>query len=126
MTELPTYLATVLNFSVEAGGLVGVLPWAAIAITANVGGLVVDEMKRRNVQMKLVRRVCYLIAASGTCVCFLAAAYLRSPAIVFGFIVAGTGFVGLSLPAFAPNVLEVGGEHASAVFGVINTIASIP
>merc|ERR1711924_390824 len=35
-------------------------------------------------------------------------------------------FVGCSVPGFAPNTMEVGGPHGSAIFAVQNTLASVP
>merc|ERR1712217_923154 len=55
----------------------------------------------------------------------MSAAYMRNADIAFAFIVVGTGFVGFSVPAYAPNVIEIGGSQSSAVFAVMNTVSSI-
>lgn len=57
LTWMPMYYNQVLGFDLMTSGFFSVLPWATMAVSANVGGWIADTMVAKGVSVTLVRKV---------------------------------------------------------------------
>lgn len=57
LTWMPMYYNQVLGFDLMTSGFFSVLPWATMAVSANVGGWIADTLVAKGVSVTLVRKV---------------------------------------------------------------------
>jgi MFS transporter, ACS family, solute carrier family 17 (sodium-dependent inorganic phosphate cotransporter), other len=62
---MPSYYATVLGFDLASAGLAAVYPWLCMAVMANIGGWIADNMVQRGFSRTLVRKVMQTIGFMG-------------------------------------------------------------
>jgi MFS transporter, ACS family, solute carrier family 17 (sodium-dependent inorganic phosphate cotransporter), other len=65
LTWLPTYFSMVLGFDLQASAFVSVLPWVAMFLFANVGGLIADHLISQGRSMTTVRKLMQTIGFLG-------------------------------------------------------------
>jgi ACS family sodium-dependent inorganic phosphate cotransporter len=57
LTWMPTYYNQVLGLDILHSGVLSVLPWITMAISANVGGWIADTLVEKGVSVTAVRKV---------------------------------------------------------------------
>jgi MFS transporter, ACS family, solute carrier family 17 (sodium-dependent inorganic phosphate cotransporter), other len=65
LTWLPTYFSMELGFDLQASAFVSVVPWVAMFLFANVGGLIADHLISRGLSMTTVRKLMQTIGFLG-------------------------------------------------------------
>lgn len=68
LTWMPMYYNQVLGFDLMTSGLFSVLPWATMAVSANVGGWIADTMVARGFSVTMVRKVMQTVRVFVLCV----------------------------------------------------------
>jgi MFS transporter, ACS family, glucarate transporter len=123
-TWLPTYLITVLGFSVLGGGLFAALPFVLAGAADVCGGWITDRLARA---CGLRAGRCYLgCAAFTTCGALVFASTLAVPAVVKAVLLAfALASADLALGACWAVPLDVAPDHAGVVTGFMNTLGNL-
>jgi MFS family permease len=123
-TWLPTYLITVLHFSVLSGGLFAALPFLLAGIADLVGGWLTDHLSR-HYGLRVGR--CHLgCAAFMTCAALVFASTLPVPstakAVLLAFALASAD---LALGACWAVPIDIAPDHAGVITGCMNTLGNL-
>ena len=123
-TWLPTYLISVLGFSVLGGGLFASLPFLLAGIADVVGGWLSDRLARAY-GLRVGR--CYLgCAAFTTCAALVFASTLALPPIAKAVLLAfALASADLALGACWAVPIDVAPDHAGVVSGCMNTLGNL-
>jgi len=123
-TWLPTYLVTVLGFSVLGGGVFAALPFVLAGIADVCGGWLTDRLTRAY-GLRVGR--CYLGCAAFTlCGALVFASTLPVPAVAKAVLLAfALASADLALGACWAVPLDVAPDHAGVVTGCMNTLGNI-
>ncbi|CAO2162185.1 unnamed protein product [Urochloa humidicola] len=81
LTWMPTYYNQVLKFNLMESGLVCVLPWFTMAVSANVGGWIADTLVSRGVSVTTVRKIMQSIGFLGPAFFLTQLSHVNSPAM---------------------------------------------
>jgi MFS transporter, ACS family, solute carrier family 17 (sodium-dependent inorganic phosphate cotransporter), other len=123
---MPSYFKSAFGATVASAGMLSAAPWVAVFVTANVAGHLADRSIRRGVAVIVVRKLAQVSGLVGVGVFLIALA--GAPSLISAVILmcVATGFLGLSQAGFAPNCLDVAPRHSDVVYGLSNTIATLP
>ncbi len=123
-TWLPTYLITVLGFSVLGGGLFASLPFLLAGIADVVGGWLSDRLARAY-GLRVGR--CHLgCAAFTTCAALVFTSTLALPPMAKAVLLAfALGSADLALGACWAVPIDVAPDHAGVVSGCMNTLGNL-
>jgi MFS transporter, ACS family, glucarate transporter len=123
-TWLPTYLITVLGFSVFSGGLFAALPFVLAGCADLAGGWLTDRLSDR---YGLRAGRCYLgCAAFSTCAAFIALSTLDVPAVAKAvFLACALASADLALGACWAVPIDIAPDHAGVVTGCMNTLGNL-
>jgi len=123
-TWLPTYLISVLGFSVLGGGVLAALPFVLAGIADLAGGWLTDRLTR-NYGLRTGR--CHLgFAAFTLCGALVFASTLAVPAIAKAVLLAfALASADLALGACWAVPLDVAPDHAGVVSGCMNTLGNL-
>ncbi|GAB0100069.1 hypothetical protein DMENIID0001_160520 [Sergentomyia squamirostris] len=127
LTQIPTFLKDTLGFEMEATGLVSALPYLTLSLLLAVGGYAADWTQIKGyLTTRQVRRYFNCGAFLLQSAFILLAAFLVNR---IGVIICLTASIGLGAFAnigFMINPLDLAPNHASVIFGISNTIATVP
>jgi nitrate/nitrite transporter NarK len=123
-TWLPTYLITVLGFSLLGGGLFAALPFLLAGIADMVGGWLTDRLASTH-GLRVGR--CYLgFGAFLTCAALVFGSTLPLPpvakAILLAFALASAD---LALGACWAVPIDIAPDHAGVITGCMNTLGNL-
>jgi MFS transporter, ACS family, glucarate transporter len=123
-TWLPTYLITVLHFSVLSGGLFAALPFLLAGAADMTGGWLTDRLSRAR-GLRVGR--CYLgFAAFLTCAALVFASTLPVPAVAKAVLLAlALASADLALGACWAVPIDIAPDHAGVVTGCMNTLGNL-
>jgi ACS family glucarate transporter-like MFS transporter len=123
-TWLPTYLITVLRFSVLGGGLFAALPFLLAGIADMTGGWLTDRLSRAR-GLRVGR--CYLgFAAFLTCALLVFASTLPVPSVAKAVLLAlALASADLALGACWAVPIDIAPDHAGVVTGCMNTLGNL-
>ena len=123
-TWLPTYLITVLRFSILSGGLFAALPFLLAGIADVVGGWLTDRLSR---QYGLRVGRCHLgFAAFMTCAVLVFASTLPVPSIAKAVLLAfALASADLALGACWAVPIDIAPDHAGVITGCMNTLGNL-
>lgn len=114
------YLVTVRGFEPQDAGFLTSVQWIAAAVGATLGGLICDSACRR----LGIRRGCAWPAIAGVVLSgalFFAGAVSDNTTVVVACLAASFFFNQLTEGAFWAAGISIGGRHAAAACGVMNT-----
>ena len=123
LTELPSYFASVMDFSVQESNTASFLPWVAIFVTGNATGFLCDWLINNGVLSRLcTRRIFVFISLVLSSTLLVATTYMHSNIMAITCMTAAMGVLGLIVPLWSVNALELGGEHGGLTYAfVLNT-----
>jgi MFS transporter, ACS family, glucarate transporter len=123
-TWLPTYLITVLGFSVLSGGILAALPFVLAGLADVIGGWLTDWLTRA---YGLRAGRCYLgFAAFTLCGALVFGSTLPVPAVAKAVLLAlALASADLALGACWAVPLDVAPDHAGVVTGFMNTLGNL-
>ncbi|KRY73799.1 Sialin, partial [Trichinella pseudospiralis] len=128
LTGLPLYFKSVLGFDLKSNGALSSLPYLIQAIIQSIAGQVADMMRTRlHLSTKTVRKImdCFGHLLPGLCVIFVGYVGCNSAAAV-ALLAMSVGFSGLCGGGFFVNYLDLCPQYTGIVFGISNTLATIP
>ncbi|XP_065583543.1 sialin-like [Artemia franciscana] len=127
LTQLPTFLSDVTKFKLDKTGFMAAIPYLAMAVAVQGGGLLADLLRTRfNVSTTWVRKLFTCSAFIGQTVFMLATAFTFSPTVAVAFLTLAVGFGGFAWAGFSVNHLDIAPKYASLLMGLSNTFATIP
>ncbi|KAL8600599.1 hypothetical protein ACOMHN_062470 [Nucella lapillus] len=130
LTNIPTYLREVLMFDIKANGLLSALPYMCFWFVINVSGHVADIVRRKQLINTTKTRNLFNFLGSVVPACllvgvgFLDCAHSTGAVTLLTLGVAMTGCLygaGLYI-----NFSDLSPRHAGVLYGISNTIATIP
>jgi MFS transporter, ACS family, glucarate transporter len=114
------YLVDVRGFSMLKGGMIESLPWLTAVAFAPLGGIVCDRLSARSTRLSGARWVIILgYGISG--VLLYAAAQASNRTVAVAALCVSVGSLFFAETGFWTAAVYLGGEHAGAVSGVMNT-----
>ncbi|OUC48087.1 transporter, major facilitator family protein [Trichinella nativa] len=147
LTGLPLYFKSVLGFDLKSNGVLSSLPYLIQAIIQSIAGQVADMMRTRlHLSTKTVRKImdclgmnvldfCFFSLINktmllghllpGLCVIFVGYVGCNSAAAV-ALLAMSVGFSGLCGGGFFVNYLDLCPQYTGIVFGISNTLATVP
>ncbi|XP_077215074.1 sodium-dependent phosphate transport protein 1, chloroplastic-like isoform X3 [Tasmannia lanceolata] len=81
LTWMPTYYNQVLKFNLTESGLVCVLPWLTMALSANIGGWIADTLVSKGLSVTMVRKIMQSIGFLGPAFFLTQLSHIHSPAM---------------------------------------------
>ncbi|XP_030627244.1 sialin [Chanos chanos] len=128
LTLLPTYMNSILGFSIQQNGMLSALPYLGCWLIALLGGQLADYLRETCLyRTVLVRKAFTLAGMIGPAVFLVAAGYTDCDyilAVVFLTISSSLG--GLSSSGFNINHLDIAPSYAGILLGITNSFATIP
>ncbi|KAG2489984.1 hypothetical protein HYH03_011613 [Edaphochlamys debaryana] len=121
LTWMPAYYNQVLGLNLTESGILSVLPWAAMALMANVAGWAADALAEKGWSLTTVRKVMQTIGFLGPAF-FLS--QLGSVTSVSGAVLCMIGSQGLdafSQAGLYANHQDIGPRYAGVLLGLSNT-----
>ena len=114
------YLVTVRGFGGQEAGILTSFQWIAAAVGATLGGIVCDALSRRY-GLRLGCRMPAMAGLAASGMFLIGGALSGNPYIAVGFLSMSFLFNQLTEAAFWAAAIGVGGRHAAAACGVMNT-----
>ncbi|CAG9817211.1 unnamed protein product [Phaedon cochleariae] len=127
LTQVPTFMKYVLHFDMNSVGFVSSLPYLACSITVQLAGQLADFLRRRKIMTTTeVRKFLNCGAFVFQTIFMLLAAFLMTPVGTTICLTIAIGFGGMALAGFLVNHLDIAPQFASILFGISNSIGSVP
>ncbi|XP_055382752.1 putative inorganic phosphate cotransporter isoform X2 [Condylostylus longicornis] len=127
VTDLPKYMADVLEVSVKENGLYSSLPYAVMWVVSILSGFVADWMITRGIiGVTLSRKLCTIIAAVGPGIFMVAASYagLDIGSVVALFTIS-MGIMGTFYSGMKLNPLDLSPNYSATIMAITNGIGAI-
>ena len=123
---LPSYFKSTFGLSLANAGIISAAPALASFVMANTAGHVADRMMRGGRSATMVRKLMQSISLFGSA--FFLLLLPLAPSATMGVIIlcCATGALACGMAGFAPNCFDIAPRHASVIWGISNTFATIP
>jgi len=126
LTWLPDYLRTELDFNMSKGGMVAVLPYLACFACSILAGYVAERMARAGVPLFWIRRLAQTLSEMVSAVALVLAGYSKNATLAVLCMTVSVGLSGMCSAGFGVNYLDLSPYYGGVLFGIGNTIATIP
>lgn len=121
LTWMPTYYNQVLKFNLTESGLICVLPWLTMALSANFGGWVADSLVSRGVSVTIVRKIMQSVGFLGPAFFLTQLSHVNSPAMAVLCMACSQGTDAFSQSGLYSNHQDIGPRYAGVLLGLSNT-----
>lgn len=123
---LPSYLKSTFGVSLVNAGVYSAAPWLASFMTANAAGHVADRLLRAGHSATFVRKLmqCTGLGLGGVFLLMLPSAASLSAAVAIMCCAAAA--LALCYSGFTANCFDVAPRHAEIIYGISNTVATLP
>ncbi|XP_035701990.1 putative inorganic phosphate cotransporter [Folsomia candida] len=127
LTELPTYLSTVLQFDIKDNSWLSAFPHLVMWIVSLIVPRVADYFISNDIlSTVVVRKSCQSIAHLGAAVMLIAASYSGCYRIAtMTFLTIAVGINGTIYAGFICNHVDLAPRHAGILMGITNTFATL-
>ncbi|XP_067947011.1 sialin-like isoform X2 [Watersipora subatra] len=129
LTKLPAFMKEVLHFDIRSNGLYSTLPYIAMFIMANTAANVIDLLRRKCVvTTRNARKIASVFATFVPAAFLVAVGYLPCDKKYLGvvFLTFAVAFTAFCRSGYMPNPVDIAPKYAGEIFGISNTIATIP
>ncbi|KFD58630.1 hypothetical protein M513_00323 [Trichuris suis] len=128
LTSLPTYFNTVLGLNLRANGLLSAIPYVAQTVVQIVVGPVADTLRSKcGLKTELVRKLLDCSAHFFPGICIIAVGHIGcDTTAAIALLSTAVGFTGLTGGGFFVNLFDISPQYAGVIFGMSNTLATIP
>ena len=123
---LPSYLKRSYGISLVNAGLLSAAPWLTSFMMGNVAGWWADRMLRAGRSATFVRKLMQTLGLVGGGLFLLA---LPGASTITAAVILTSGAAGLfalCFAGYAPNCLDIAPRHGDVVWGLSNTVGSLP
>lgn len=116
-----------MNYNLGKTGFLAALPYLAMGLLLLVSGYFADLFQIKGyLTTTQVRRYFNCLGFIGQAVFMLLAAYLLDPVWSLVCIIIAVGLGSFAWCGFAVNCLDIAPNYASIIFGIQNTVGTIP
>ncbi|XP_077984588.1 sialin-like [Glandiceps talaboti] len=128
LTSLPTYMDQVLGFDLSATGFLSALPSLGIWLFTILSGWIADLLRKYELLSTLaVRRLFTVLGMFFPAIFLIGAGFIGcNDALIIAFITISASFSGCAVSGFKVNHVEIAPSFGGILFGITNTVASIP
>lgn len=126
-TNMPTYLAEVLQFDIKSNGFFSAIPYIYFWITIIFSGLIADKIRSKCLSTKNTRKLLNTLGQSLLCISFISISFLDCTNWLIAIIMLtiGTGAIGFSFSGFLVNHVDIAPAYAGALMGISNSFAAL-
>ncbi|CAF0792094.1 unnamed protein product [Brachionus calyciflorus] len=125
LTEMPTFLADILNFEIDTAGLLSALPYLIMAKVLYSSGYLSDKLIDRKMEYTKVRKIFCCFGFIAQAIFMFAMTLTYNPTLLIIFVTLSIGFGGMPWSAFGVNHLDIGAGYANAIMSITNTFATL-
>ncbi len=126
LSWLPSYFAAVHGLSVTQAGIYSAAPWLTMFVMLNISAWIADKMLQRGSTITFTRKLMQTIGLLGSASCLLLVGMVETSGTALLTICGSLGLLAFCYSGFAPNVLDISPGYADTLWGVINTVGTIP
>jgi ACS family sodium-dependent inorganic phosphate cotransporter len=126
LSWLPSYFASAHGLSVTKAGIYSAAPWLTMFAMLNISAWVADRMVHRGFDITLTRKLMQTIGLLGSASCLLLVGVVESSGMALLTICGSLGLLAFCYSGFAPNALDIAPGYADTLWGIINTVGTIP
>ena len=126
LSWMPSYFATVHAMNIMSAGLYTMAPWATMFVMMNVAGWVADKMIAGGRDITFVRKLMQTIGLIGSATFLLITRYATTPELALLSLSGALGLLAFAYSGAAPNVLDIAPRFGGVVFGIMNTLGTLP
>lgn len=118
LTWLPTYFNKQLGFNLAASSFLSIVPWLAMFISANVGGIIADTLLARDWSITTVRKLMQTIGFLGPALFLSLVGSTTNPAHAVCYMTAALGFGSFSQSGVYSNHQDIGPKFTGTLLGI--------
>lgn len=126
LTWLPTYFNQKLGFDLAASSFLSILPWLAMFIFANIGGVLADTLRAQGMSTTRVRKTMQTAGMMGPAIFLGLVSVSTQPALAVTFMTAALALGSFTQSGVYSNHQDIGPQYAGVLLGISNTAAAIP
>lgn len=126
LSWLPSYFSGAHGLDVASSGLYSMGPWLIMFLVMNLSGWIADSLVKRNWPITRARKLLSTVGLLGTGVMLIGIQYVANAEQAVVVMCLALGFLALAYASLAPNVLDIAPRYADVLFGMLNTLASVP
>ena len=126
LSWLPSYFSHTFGVSLVNAGVLSAAPWLAGFVMSNLAGYAADTMLRNGRSATFVRKLIISLSLGGVALALL---QVPSATSVTGGVVlmcCATGALSMCNAGFAPNCFDIAPRHSDLIWGISNTVATLP
>ena len=123
---LPSYFKSTFGVSLTNAGLLSAAPWMVTFVTANVSGVLADNMLSSGRSATFVRKLLQTLGTGGSALCLLLLPHVGSATGAVIVMCCASGMLGLCQAAFPANGFDIAPRYADVIWGISNTFGTIP
>ncbi len=126
MSWMPSYFTSVHGLDIGSAGIYTMAPWAAMFVMMNVAGWIADGLISRRWNITTVRKMMQTIGLLGSAAFLLVTRFVTTPEMALLSLCGALGLLAFAYSGSAPNVLDIAPRFGGVVFGVMNTLGTLP
>lgn len=128
LTNLPTYLSTILHFSLKENGAISALPYLIMAFGMVSSGFLADRLRRRHVLSTThIRRLFHFVGQILPAICLIGVGYIGCDVNAAVTVLAlGVGSSSIAAAGYQGNHIDLSPTYSGILMGLTNTLATIP
>lgn len=127
LTQLPTYLKTILNFNLQEAGFLAALPYLVMVVVVQCAGRFGDYLRRNDMMSTTaVRKTFNSIGFLSQALFMVIVGYTKDKNLAIVGLTLAVGLGGFTWTGFPINHLDIAPRYASILFGISNCLATVP
>ncbi len=123
---LPSYFKRTFGVTLADAGLLSAAPWLAAFLMANFAGHLADRLLQAGRGASFVRKLMQMIALGGSGLFLLLLPSAGSLYQGLFLMCCATGAAAFCMAGFAPNCFDIAPRQADVIWGISNTVATLP
>lgn len=126
LTELPTYLASILHFNIKENGIISAVPYVTQAAFAVLGSVMADSLRKSGrFRINVIRKTFNSFAFFVPAVCVGLVGFVGcEPGVIVFLLTIAMGFNGLMHSGFNVTHVDMSPEFSGTLMGLTNCIAN--
>ncbi|XP_021001596.2 putative inorganic phosphate cotransporter [Parasteatoda tepidariorum] len=127
MTELPTYLHTILRYDLTSNGILCAIPFILQLVVSWIASWAADKLRTTNkFSITFIRKLFNTIGMSGPPICLLAVTQSGCrPELIVALLSIGLGIDGCVFSGYNITAVDMTPNFSGTIYGIANTIGSI-
>jgi MFS transporter, ACS family, solute carrier family 17 (sodium-dependent inorganic phosphate cotransporter), other len=123
---LPSYFKSTFGVTLANAGLLAAAPWLTSFLFSNIAGHIADRMLRAGRNASFVRKLMQSIGLMGPAVALLVLPHAGSAVEGVLIMCCATATWAFCGAGFAPNCFDIAPRFAAVIWGLSNTVATLP